>query len=78
MLRHHMSRDPAAVDLFCGAGGLSYGMKRAGIDMVAGIDADPTCKTHLSSNVGTAQIIFPDETVHPALKTASNAYKHGR
>lgn len=41
----------AAVDLFCGAGGLSYGMKQAGIDISAGIDIDPACKHPFESNV---------------------------
>lgn len=30
-----------AVDLFCGAGGLTYGLERAGISVEAGIDVDP-------------------------------------
>ena len=30
-----------AIDLFCGAGGLTRGLRRAGWDVVAGIDADP-------------------------------------
>lgn len=34
----------SAVDLFCGAGGLTYGLRAAGIDVVAGIDVDPECK----------------------------------
>lgn len=34
----------AAVDLFCGIGGLSYGLRLSGIDVVAGIDADKSCK----------------------------------
>ena len=42
----------AAVDLFCGAGGLSYGMKQASIDIVAGIDIDPACKHPFEVNVG--------------------------
>jgi DNA (cytosine-5)-methyltransferase 1 len=33
-----------AVDLFCGVGGLSYGLKAAGIKVVAGYDLDVTCK----------------------------------
>ena len=41
----------AAVDLFCGAGGLSYGMKQSGIEIVAGIDIDPACKHPFEANV---------------------------
>lgn len=36
-----------ALDLFCGAGGLSYGMQCAGFVIAAGIDSDPdACETH--------------------------------
>ena len=42
---------PAAVDLFCGAGGLSYGMQRAGITILGGIDIDPACRHPFESNV---------------------------
>ena len=43
---------PVAIDLFCGAGGLSYGMKQAGIKILAGIDIDPTCQHPFAVNVG--------------------------
>lgn len=43
---------PTAIDLFCGAGGLSYGMKQAGVDVVAGIDIDPACRHPFEANVG--------------------------
>lgn len=33
-----------AVDLFCGAGGLTYGLQRAGIDVVAGYDVEDACR----------------------------------
>lgn len=42
------------VDLFCGAGGLSYGMKQAGMDIAAGIDIDPACRHPFKTNVGSA------------------------
>lgn len=32
-----------AVDLFCGIGGLTYGLQKAGVNVVAGIDNDQTC-----------------------------------
>ena len=42
---------PVAIDLFCGAGGLSYGMKQAGVDILAGIDIDPACRHPFEANV---------------------------
>jgi DNA (cytosine-5)-methyltransferase 1 len=35
-----LSRKPKALDLFCGCGGLSVGLKRAGFRILAGIDSD--------------------------------------
>jgi len=43
---------PWAVDLFCGAGGLSLGLARAGFSVVAAADSDPSAlKTH-EANLG--------------------------
>ena len=39
-----------AVDVFCGIGGLSYGLKKAGIAINAGIDVDDTCRYTYESN----------------------------
>lgn len=33
-----------AVDLFCGAGGLTHGLKASGIDVVAGYDIEESCR----------------------------------
>ena len=33
----------SAVDLFCGVGGLTHGLEKVGIDVIAGVDVDPTC-----------------------------------
>ena len=38
------------VDLFCGIGGLSYGMKSAGFHILAGFDLDHTCKYAYETN----------------------------
>jgi len=41
----------AAVDLFCGAGGLSYGLQQAGVSVVAGIDWDRDCNYPYEQNI---------------------------
>jgi DNA (cytosine-5)-methyltransferase 1 len=40
----------AAVDLFCGVGGLTHGLGRSGIEVRAGIDIDPTCRYPFEAN----------------------------
>ena len=40
------------VDLFCGVGALSYGLKRAGLKVVAGYDVDARCKYAFEGNNG--------------------------
>lgn len=40
----------AGVDLFCGAGGLSHGLKQAGVDIRAGIDVDAHCHFPFEEN----------------------------
>lgn len=50
----------AAVDLFCGIGGLSYGLASAGVNVVAGIDVDGSCKFPFEANVGGAEFIERD------------------
>ncbi len=43
-----------AVDFFCGAGGFTAGIRRAGIDVLGGVDADETCRlTYTMNNPGT-------------------------
>ncbi|WP_271611560.1 DNA cytosine methyltransferase [Bradyrhizobium sp. CCBAU 21360] len=39
-----------AVDLFCGAGGLTYGLAKAGIDVRLGVDIDPACEYPYTAN----------------------------
>jgi DNA (cytosine-5)-methyltransferase 1 len=38
------------VDLFCGAGGLTRGLEKAGIDIMVGVDVDPACEFPFSAN----------------------------
>ena len=47
------------VDLFCGIGGLSYGMKSKGLKIRAGFDLDRTCLYAYETNNG-AKFIFKD------------------
>ena len=41
-----------AVDLFCGAGGLSHGLILEGVPVLAGIDVDPACRYPFEKNNG--------------------------
>jgi DNA (cytosine-5)-methyltransferase 1 len=47
------------IDLFCGIGGLSYGFKCEGFDVIAGIDSDASCKYAYEANV-EAEFIAAD------------------
>lgn len=38
------SQNITVVDLFCGVGGLTCGLQKAGLNVVAGFDSDSTCK----------------------------------
>lgn len=40
----------AAVDLFCGVGGLTRGLEKAGIDVRLGVDIDPHCEYPYNAN----------------------------
>lgn len=40
----------SAVDIFCGAGGMTHGLIRVGINVVAGIDSDETCQYAFETN----------------------------
>lgn len=39
-----------AIDLFCGIGGLTYGLKKAGINVLAGLDNDESCAFSYEKN----------------------------
>lgn len=56
---------PLAIDLFCGAGGTSLGLERAGFQVVLGVDSDrPSIATHRANFGGCslqADLSSPDE-----------------
>ena len=69
------------VDLFCGIGGLSYGLKSKGFNILAGYDLDGTCKyayehnndavfsyrdiKTVTSNSGVTGISYMNESQYP-------------
>lgn len=54
-----------AVDLFCSAGGLSYGMQQSCIAISAGIDADPACSQRFEANTDTRYHEMDAQTITP-------------
>lgn len=40
----------AAIDLFCGVGGLTYGLEKSGMKVLAGIDLDDSCRFAYETN----------------------------
>lgn len=51
----------SAVDLFCGAGGLTKGLSNSGISVGLGVDVDPTCAFPYSAN-NEAEFLKQDVT----------------
>ncbi len=49
-----------AIDLFCGAGGLSHGLSARGILVKAGIDIDPHCEYAFTANHKKAKFLLKD------------------
>lgn len=49
-----------AVDFFCSGGGMSYGIQQAGINVLAGIDFDLSCKETYEANIKGAEFIHAD------------------
>lgn len=50
--KHKNYNRPEVVDLFCGVGALSHGLKLAGCDIIAGYDVDRRCKFAFEENNG--------------------------
>ncbi|AWM35296.1 DNA (cytosine-5-)-methyltransferase [Hymenobacter nivis] len=53
-----------AVDFFCGAGGMTNGFRKAGVNVIAGVDFDHDCrKTYEDNNVGSKFILADIKTL---------------
>ena len=46
-----------AIDLFCGVGGLTHGLKKSGIKVKLGVDIDPACKYPYEKNNNASCLI---------------------
>lgn len=61
MSKNNAIRRISCVDLFCGVGGLTHGLIRGGIQVVAGVDFDPQCRFPYERN---NKAIFIEQDVH--------------
>lgn len=50
-----------AIDFFSGAGGLTYGLRKAGISVIAGIDKDGSCKETYEKN--NEDVVFLEKDI---------------
>jgi DNA (cytosine-5)-methyltransferase 1 len=57
----------AAADLFCGVGGLTFGLEMAGIDVRLGVDIDPTCEHPIRENTQARFLHADVATLDPKL-----------
>lgn len=60
------------MDVFCGAAGLSLGLKNSGIPIAAGIDLDPACRFPFETNIG-AKFVECDVT-HLSAETVASLF----
>lgn len=67
----------SAVDLFCGAGGLTHGLLHAGIRVDAGIDVDPSAAHAYSTNNAGAQFLEWD-VAHKTSPSIARLFSSGR
>jgi DNA (cytosine-5)-methyltransferase 1 len=63
----HCLPEIRAIDLFCGVGGLTHGLMRGGIKVVAGIDVDTSCRFAYEAN-NRAEFVEADvSAIDPAM-----------
>jgi DNA (cytosine-5)-methyltransferase 1 len=54
------SNKPKAIDLFCGCGGISAGLERAGFEVIAGVDIEPNYISTFTHNFPSAKSLELD------------------
>ena len=59
-------RQVYAVDLFCGAGGLTHGLLKAGVNVLLGVDIDPACEYPYTANNNAEFLLRDVETLAPS------------
>jgi len=68
----------SAIDIFCGAGGLTAGLERAGIEVILGVDLDPACEYPYTHNNKASFLKADVSTLDPGKLTeryGSNTHK---
>lgn len=76
MTRRRRRGPIAAVDLFCGAGGLTYGLRKAGIEVAAGIDIDKQSKHAYTTNNPDAKFL-PWDVARKRCKSIAKLFPKG-
>jgi DNA (cytosine-5)-methyltransferase 1 len=68
-----------AIDLFCGCGGVTYGLRKAGIRVAVGVDINPDCRLTYKLNNPGAKFIASDlrKVSGRDLLTACGKVSHG-
>jgi DNA (cytosine-5)-methyltransferase 1 len=52
----------SCVDLFCGAGGMSLGLKQSGLDVLVGVDSEDSCRFPYEHNLSPSEFKLRDVT----------------
>jgi DNA (cytosine-5)-methyltransferase 1 len=68
---------PVAIDLFCGAGGLTRGLLDAGVEVVAGYDIDEECRFPYESN-NPGACFYPKSVTQLSGRALARKYPKGR
>jgi len=58
--KHAKTNMLKAIDFFCSGGGMTCGLSQAGVDVIAGVDNDPTCKETYEINNPSSKYLLYD------------------